>query len=247
MIPLVLSYHAVSREWPCSLAIDPEQLRQQLRYLLDRGYRAVTFAEIARGETDRKVMAVTFDDGYRSTLERGLPVLSELGVPATVFVPTEYVGMVGPMSWPGIDCWLGTPHEDELKSLSWEQLRRLIDAGWEIASHTLTHPYLTEIDDASLSRELIESRRACERELGVPCLTLAYPYGDYDDRVEAAARDAGYEAAAILEPGTVGSYHWPRIGVYPSDRSWRFALKTSAAARALRSTPGSKFLERFRR
>lgn len=247
MIPLVLCYHAVSREWPSSLAIDPEQLRVQLRYLLDRGYRAATFAEVARGEAQGKALAVTFDDGYRSTLEHGLPVLAELGLPATIFVPTEYVGTVSPMSWPGIDNWLGTPYENELRCLSWEQLRRLLDAGWEVASHTLTHPHLTEIDDESLRRELAESRWTCERELGGPCLTLAYPYGDHDDRVEAAARDAGYEAAAILAPGRVGRYHWPRIGVFPSDRSWRFALKASDAVRAFRSTPTGKFLERFRR
>ena len=247
MTPLVLCYHAVSRSWPATLAVSPEQLREQLRYLLNRGYRPATFAEVACGDAPDKAMAVTFDDGYRSNLELGFPVLAEHGVPATIFVPTGHIGAAGPMSWPGIDRWLGTPHEHELVGLSWEELRRLRDAGWEVGSHTVTHPHLTSLDDESLRRELVGSRLACERELGEPCRTLAYPYGDNDGRVQAATRDAGYEAAAILALGPAGAFRWPRVGVYSPDRSRRFALKVSGAVRAFRSSPTGKFLERLRR
>ena len=56
-------------------------------------------------------MAITFDDGYRSVLELALPILEELGVPATLFVPTDYIGSERPMSWPGIERWTGGQHE----------------------------------------------------------------------------------------------------------------------------------------
>ena len=87
------------------------------------------------------------------------------------------------MAWPGIDGWLGTEHEHELQPLSWDELRRLQDAGWEIGSHACSHPYLTRLGDDELERELGESRRRLETELGRPCRSLAYPYGDHDERV----------------------------------------------------------------
>jgi peptidoglycan/xylan/chitin deacetylase (PgdA/CDA1 family) len=237
--PLVLCYHAVSPTWPSTLAVAPDQLREQLTALVRRGYRGVTFAEIAGGEARGRVMAVTFDDGYRSVLERGLPVLGELGLPATIFVPTAWVGSDRPMSWPGVEQWSGGQHADELLCLGWDGLRELQAAGWEVGSHTVSHPRLPEVaDDAELDRELTESKAACEREMGRPCETLAYPYGAHDARVEAAAERAGYRAAAILAPGRVSRYRWPRVGVYPVDRRARFGVKVARPTRALRARRG---------
>jgi peptidoglycan/xylan/chitin deacetylase (PgdA/CDA1 family) len=244
---LVLCYHAVSGEWPSSLAVAPERLREQLSRLLARGYEGATFGQVARGEAPRRALAVTFDDGYRSNLTLGLPVLRQLGLPATVFVPTAHVGTERPMSWPGIEEWSGTEHEQELIPLSWQELRELQGHGWEVGSHTVTHPHLPALDDAALARELASSKQECERELGTPCRTLAYPYGDHDDRVAAAAAEAGYEAAAILAMGPQSQFRWPRVGIYPPDeRRARFAIKTSAAVRALRSSSAGRLLERLR-
>lgn len=244
--PLVLAYHAVSPDWPSPLAVSPGQLREQLTALVRKGYRGATFAQVATGQATGKVFAVTFDDGCRSVLEHGYPVLAELGLPATIFVPTDWVGSDRPMSWPGIEQWSPGPHSDQLLCLGWEQLRGLQSEGWEIASHTRSHPRLPEIDDEALREELVGSRQACERELGRPCLTLAYPYGEHDARVEAAAREAGYAAAATMKPGEVERYRWPRIGVYAGDTPWRFALKASRGVRGLRASSPGKSLERLR-
>ena len=243
---LVLCYHAVSANWPTTLAVSPERLREHVRFLLRRGYEGVTFAELVRGEGSDRVLAVTFDDGYRSVLELGLPVLLELGVPATIFVPTDFVGSPEPMRWPGIDHWTPGSHQDELLCLDWEQLGTLRDAGWEVGSHSRSHPRLTELDDQSLAGELTGSRQACERELGEPCLTLAYPYGDNDPHVQRAAREAGYEAATSLSPGRERAYCWPRVGVYPADDLGRFRIKTASAVRRVRATGLVKVIERAR-
>ena len=65
------------------------------------------------------------------------------------------------MAWPGIDQWLGGPHEAELMPMSWDELRRLAEAGWEIGSHSRTHPMLTQLDDQSVAQ------RACRLSAGV--------------------------------------------------------------------------------
>ena len=244
---LVLCYHAVSPTWDSDLAVTPEVMRTQLTTLVKRGYTGATFADVARGQVQGRVVAITFDDGYRSVLKYGFPVLSELGLTASIYVPTRWVGSDQPMRWPGIDSWSEGPQGEELLCLNWDQLRGLLDAGWEIGSHAVSHPYLPDLSDADLMAELSESRKTVERELGEPCRTLAYPYGGHDDRIEAAAEAAGYDAAAILAAGPVGPYHWPRIGVYASDGRTRFAIKTGRATLMVAFSKLGGYLDRLRR
>ena len=232
---IVLCYHALSERFPAQLSTTPARFAQQLRALARRGYRGVTFSEAVQRPPGRTV-AVTFDDGYRSVLLLGLPILTELGWAATIFVPSDYIGAERPMSWPGIDRWLGGEHEHELIPLDWSELRSLAATGWEVGSHTCWHPRLTSLDDHALTRELEESKRACELHLGGPCRSLAYPYGDVDERVVRATAAAGYEAAAAL-PGPAAAANpleWPRVGVYHKDTQARFALKCSPLVRRLR-------------
>ena len=228
MSPLVLCYHAVSTAWPAELSVTPERFERQLEVFARRGYRGVTFAEVVRGEAPKRSVAVTFDDGYASTLRVAQPILERLEMPATLFVPTDYMGG-GPMAWPGIDHWLGTEHERELDPLSWQEVRLLAEAGWEIGSHTKSHPHLTEISDEQLEVELTESREVCEEQLGQPCSTIAYPFGDHDERVIAAAGAAGYEAAATFPSALTRPMPlaWPRIGVFHHDTQRIFRAKIS--------------------
>ncbi len=244
---LVLCYHAISPHWPSILSVKPEHFREQLELLVRRGYSGVTFSELVAGEFSGRAVAITFDDGYRSVLDHAFPLLSEFGFPATVFVPTSLVGLPDPMSWPGIDRWEGGPHEDELRPMSWDELRRLRDAGWEIASHTRSHPKLPELGDADLHAELAESREVCSRELGATCRSIAYPYGAFDDRVVDATRQAGYEAAGIVGLGPPDPLRWPRVGVYSIDRGARFRLKVSSLARTMRGSGPGRLLEKTRR
>jgi heparosan-N-sulfate-glucuronate 5-epimerase len=243
---LVLCYHAVSSHWPSVLAVTPERLREQLEFLVRQGYSGATFSQVVAGELSVKAVAITFDDGYHSVLDHAFPILNEFGFPATVFVPTSLVGLSGPMSWRGIDKWTAGPHEDELRPMSWDELRSLRDAGWEIASHTCTHPRLTELGDAELQSELVTSREICTRELGAECTALAYPYGAHDDRVVRAAGEAGYQAAGIVGPAPRQPLRWPRIGIYSFDRGARFRLKVSPLVRTVRGSGAGQLLEKTR-
>jgi peptidoglycan/xylan/chitin deacetylase (PgdA/CDA1 family) len=237
---LVLCYHAVSPTWPAVLSTTPERFRAQLEHLAARGYEGVTFSEAAVSNGRGKRVAVTFDDAYRSVGALGRPILDSLGWPATVFVPTDHAGTGAPMVWPGIDEWLGGPHESELVAHDWDELRELAAAGWEIGSHTCSHPHLTSLDDDPLARELSRSRDVCETELGAPCPAIAYPYGDVDARVVRATAAAGYALGAALppKPHAVRPFEYPRVGVYQVDDLRRFRLKTSPLVRRLRTALG---------
>jgi peptidoglycan/xylan/chitin deacetylase (PgdA/CDA1 family) len=229
---LVLCYHGVSESWDSDLAVKPARLESQLRVLLHRGWKPATFHQAVSDPPWRKTLAVTFDDGYRSVAELGYPVLERLGIPATVFVPTALVGWPGPLQWDGIERWLGTPYESELVPMDWDELRWLAYRGWEIGSHTCSHPHLPEEDDAVLAFELGRSRETLEAHMDTPCRSLAYPYGNVDRRVIAAAREAGYASACTLsavdEPEALA---WPRVGLYDIDRGARLRLKLSTRLR----------------
>jgi peptidoglycan/xylan/chitin deacetylase (PgdA/CDA1 family) len=233
---LVLAYHAVSERWPADLSVTPDRLNSQLAFVTARGYRGATLHQAVTDPPADKTVAVTFDDGFRSVATLALPILRRYGLPATVFVATDHVGTGEPMRWPGIDQWYGGEHHAELLPLDWTELAMLADAGWEVGSHTRSHPRLTRIDDARLRDELRGSRETCERELSLPCRTLAYPYGDHDARVVAAARAAGYEAACTLPEDFRGdeALRTPRVGVYHGDGEAVFRLKISPWIRRAR-------------
>ena len=223
---LVLGYHAISAQWPCTLAVSPQALEQQLERLVRRGYRGVTLTDLVTGRHADRVVVVTFDDAYRSVLKLALPILERLGLPGTVFAPTGHMDGT-PMSWPGIDGWLDTEHREELTGCTWDELSVLAQAGWEIGSHTRSHARLPTLDDDVLADELGRSRQECEQRLGTPCLTIAYPYGASDARVAAAARAAGYVATVGGPPSPGGLPHPLRADIYRKDDAWRVALKTS--------------------
>ena len=237
---LVLAYHAVSERWPAGLSVTPERLDAQLALVTARGYRGATFHRAMTDPPAGRTVVVTFDDAYRSVATHALPILRRYGLPATVFVPTDHVGRGEPMRWPGIDHWLGTEHEAELLPMDWTDLAMLTEAGWEVGSHTRSHPRLTRIDDSSLDDELRGSRETCARQLARPCRTLAYPYGDHDHRVVAAARAAGYDAACTLPEDFRSDddpLRTPRVGIYHRDGDGVFRLKISPSVRRARRSP----------
>jgi hypothetical protein len=221
---LVLCYHAVSESWESELAVTPDELERQVALLLRRGYEPARFLDAVLAPSGRRTLAITFDDAYRSVHRLAAPVLKRLGAPASVYAPTDWIGREQPMRWAGIEEWLDGPHESELVPATWGELGELVELGWEVGSHT---------------------RTACAEGLGRPCETIAYPYGDVDDRVVAAAGAAGYRAAGALPhaPHAAEALRWPRVGVYRWDGPTRFRLKASPLARRVRMLPLRRVLD----
>jgi peptidoglycan/xylan/chitin deacetylase (PgdA/CDA1 family) len=245
---LVLCYHAVDETWPVDLSVPEDKFERQLDSLLSRGYQGTTFHQAVFAPTGQRTLAITFDDGFRSVSEVAFPLLAERGLVATVFVPTSFIDAGTPATWEGVSHWLGTEHERKMLPLTSAELLELSDAGWEVGSHTCTHPHLTRLGDDELAWELTESRRRCGELLGRPCVTLAYPYGDWNDRVRRAAERAGYEAACSL-PRRFPSptpLAWPRVGILRNDGDRTFAFKVSPTLRRLRRSPLWRILDAAR-
>lgn len=157
----------------------------QMRALARAGYRAVTLGRVVAAWTagaplPARPLVVSFDDGYRSDYTRAAPVLRRLGWAGTLNLELRDAGAGG---------------------LSYARIRRLIRDGWEVDSHTLTHPDLTTVSAARLRRELVASRAEIRRRLGQLAAGFCYPSGRYDARAEAAVGAAGYRTALTERPG----------------------------------------------
>jgi peptidoglycan/xylan/chitin deacetylase (PgdA/CDA1 family) len=242
---LVLCYHAISDTWSDELAVSQADFERQLRRLLDRSYRPVPAVEALDGR--RKILHVTFDDAFRS-VAKALPILERLGVPATVFACPDYADDGRPLAVPEL-APEARHHPDELTTMNWDDLRALVERQIVVASHTLTHPHLTTLSEEELRRELRGARERLQDELRVPCRFLAYPYGEEDERVRAAARASGYDAAFAL-PGKqtpIDRYAIPRVGIWRSDGVVRTALKTSPIGRRVVSGPANAVRARWPR
>ncbi len=192
MRPLVLCYHAVSPDWEHRLAIQPDLLLRQVRAL--SRFRQVR---------------VTFDDAFRSAATV-FPDLERLGVPVQIFVCTRYALVGAPLTIPE----LAGDDPEQLATMNWDELREQAARGVAIGSHAVSHPHLTTLSEDDLRRELSESKEEIEDRLGRPCEDLAYPYGEHDERVRAAARAAGYRRAYALRGSRSDAYAAPRLDLY---------------------------------
>jgi peptidoglycan/xylan/chitin deacetylase (PgdA/CDA1 family) len=224
---LVLCYHGISPSWPAVTTVTPSAFEEHLKAFVARGYRPATLTDALTDPTDRRTMVVTFDDAHRSVLELAAPIMERLGIPGTVYVPTDYAGTDAPMGWDGYHIWLGTPHERELLCMGWEDLRGLAGRGWEIGSHTCSHPRLSRCDDETITRELTESKGICEERMEMPCYSFAYPYSDFDSRAVRAAAAAGYRYAVTVPtyPASPFAFEWPRVGAFQGEDARRMLLR----------------------
>jgi peptidoglycan/xylan/chitin deacetylase (PgdA/CDA1 family) len=227
--PLVLCYHAVTAGWDDELAVDPDAFEAQIRSVLAAGYRPAPVDKILSGSG--KLFHVTFDDAYRN-IRGTLDLLTSLAVPATVFACSDLADDGRPLAVGDLAGTRSAPRR-EGETMTWNELREIVELGIDVGSHTCSHPHLPELSDEELRRELTESRQRLEDELGRPCKYLAYPFGEQDARVRAAARAAGYAASFVqasrLHTGDRQAVF--RVSIYRRDSLQRVSLKMSRRGR----------------
>jgi peptidoglycan/xylan/chitin deacetylase (PgdA/CDA1 family) len=182
--------------------VSPAQFQRQVEVIREEGFVPISMPRYLeamqnQGDLPAKAAVVTFDDGYRDFMELGLPVLDALGIKATLFVYTAFVGTRS-----------GFKPAD---------LAALASAGHTIGSHTATHPKLPKFqkDESAgqrlqrLQKELAGSREKLEKWSGAQVTTLAYPYGVWDQSSAQVAKDAGYQALFTVDRG-LNTLHYPR-------------------------------------
>jgi peptidoglycan/xylan/chitin deacetylase (PgdA/CDA1 family) len=180
----ILAYHSLDES--CSvLSVSPRLFDQQMNVLQELGIKVASLSDIGNlvhvGGATEPLVVITFDDGFRSVYECGLPILQRYGFPATVFVVTDYCGRDN--SWPS-----QPPQIMRRPLLGSREIHEMSQAGISFGSHTRTHPDLRKLSIQEAEEELASSKKAISEATGRPVDTLAYPYGAYNTAVRSLAR-----------------------------------------------------------
>ena len=191
----ILGYHRIA-DARDSLAVSPGDFRDQMRAVSESGATPIRLdaaLELLRGgAVHGRYVCVTFDDGYRDNLLAAAPVLSEYGIPATIYLPSRIIDGELPFHW----------YEDPPPALSWAEVGELLRGGLiDVQSHTLTHPLLPQVDAARSREEIVDSKRAIEQHVPYALTSFCYPAGLYGPREVEFVREAGYAAAVTTDPG----------------------------------------------
>jgi peptidoglycan/xylan/chitin deacetylase (PgdA/CDA1 family) len=241
----VLMYHKVNDLPGNRMSMPTGLFDEQMAELQELGYRAVSLEDVLAhyvdGATLREgAVLITFDDGYRDNLENAAPVLRKHGYPAVQFVPIGYVGDPLPL-----------PHEEPLaargvlnRTVDWEQLRELEQAGFRIESHGISHRPLADLELDEAAREIVVSKLRLEEKLGRPVRAFSYVKGSeahYKPVHLSLVRQAGYDLAFTSVSGANGPNSDPlelhRYNVEPySARTFELVLAGACDLIAVKDT-----------
>jgi len=244
---LILAYHGLGtfpRELdPHNLMVAPQQFRRHIQALRRRRYAFVELGELASlsaaGQQKGGLCALTFDDGTLDNLEVLAPLLTELDLPATVFV------------CPGL---LGKPHfampaQAGVRLMDAEEVRRLASSPLvEIGSHTNNHVDLSDATPEQAYGEMKSSKETLEELLQRSVHAFAYPKCGYSPACPEAARRAGYDVAVTCG-GRGGRlpFELARESIDPLDGRLTFALKSRRLFLPLRESPPGRLARRLSR
>jgi peptidoglycan/xylan/chitin deacetylase (PgdA/CDA1 family) len=178
----ILTYHSIDASGS-PVSVPEETFREHVQFFGSGRVTVVPLADLPSTPDEKDALAITFDDGFLNFTSTALPMLSHLGFPATVFVVSDAVG--GTNAWGGVTAE-GIP---TLPLMSWPDLGRVRDAGFEIGAHTRHHPYLTKLSPAQVEDETAGCVERICAELGERPKRFAYPYGAVNDDVARVARD----------------------------------------------------------
>jgi peptidoglycan/xylan/chitin deacetylase (PgdA/CDA1 family) len=197
----ILAYHRVSEDEE-RYSVSPQQFDEQMQFLQQQGYTAISLTEMADAfsggkKLPPKPIVISFDDGYADNLLTALPILEKYGMKATVFV---IAGSVGQPNY-----------------VTWDQAVEMLRRGVEIGSHTISHVILSQATDAQKQEEILQSKVVLEGQLGTPVQFLAYPFGQFDASLFPLLQQAGYRGACTGIAGLnfTGDppYRWKRVNV----------------------------------
>lgn len=152
-----------------------ETFRQQMEWMKTSGVRGRSVNDALRYPPEPGV-CITFDDGCETDLLAAAPILREFGFNATFYLTAGFLGTPG--------------------YLRADQVRELDALGFEIGCHSMTHPYLSDLTDAELKREIVDAKLQIEQILSHPIEHFSCPGGRFDRRTLETARRAGFRTVA---------------------------------------------------
>ena len=223
----------------------PERFTKQMAWITEACHPVSLDTLLAgldgKTELPDNAVSVTFDDGFASTFEHGMPVLERYRIPAAMFIVANRIG--------GNNDWMHRRGMPQRALMDAEQIREMHAAHITIGSHTLTHPKLPDCAPDEMAHEVADSKARLEDILSQPVLHFAYPYGLYNDTARAFVEQSGYLSACSTRSGFnnhgTDRYELRRIEVFGSDRLWNLKQKLKFGTNdASWSLPAKYYLRR---
>jgi peptidoglycan/xylan/chitin deacetylase (PgdA/CDA1 family) len=176
------------------LSVSPAALRQQLAWLRDNGYTAITLDALVTAaaclhELPPRPIILTFDDGYRDNYAVAFPLLQEFGMVGTFFIVTDFV------------------ESGNENYMSWEMVAEMAAAGMRMENHTRTHPNLAQRSPEEVRAQVQGAQEALARHTGVMPRFLAWPGGFFDQETVALVRDLDLWGAVTTRHGQNQTWH----------------------------------------
>lgn len=217
----ILLYHSVGDVDPrdnLGIRIDKENFLHQMKFLKENNYNVCRLTDAVdyikrKSPIPNKTVAISFDDGYKDNALFALPIMEKFGFGAVFFVTVDYIGRVKT-----------SPHRDwqHWECMGWDDLKDLIDRGYDIGSHSLHHIDLSKLDKEAREKELKLSKEMIESSLKEDIEFFSYPYGYFDEELLNIVKNVGYRAACTTTPGintfTADLYKLKRTEIVNRDR-----------------------------
>jgi len=157
-------------------ALPESDFRSQMDYLKANTWQGLSVGQALTFPDEDRCVAITFDDGSETDLLAAVPILRDARLNATFFITTGRLGTSGYLSPP--------------------QLKELSARGFEIGCHSMTHPYLTDLDENGLRHEIADAKTQLEQIVGQSVNHFSCPGGRCDQRVVTVAQAAGYQTVS---------------------------------------------------
>ena len=195
----ILVYHQIAAAPPKgspfrSLYVTPGAFARQMAWLTRLGCQGLSMSSLQpflRGERVGKVVGITFDDGYQNNLTHALPALLEQGFSSTCYAVSGLLGKT--------NVWDQGAGIAQTPLMTEEEIRQWVSAGQEIGSHTRQHVNLLASDDTDCRAEMTLGKTELESAIGQPVDHFCYPYGQYEPRHVAMARELGFATATTTQ------------------------------------------------
>ncbi len=168
----ILAYHSIT-EQDSDISVSIERFSLQMKYLYEQGFKTITSAQLLQLREGKKVLRtkkivmLTFDDGYKDFLDTAVPIMEKYKFNATVFISPGLVGKK--IQW--------NENGPIFSLMDWNDINEAIQRGFEIGNHTLTHVWLKRIDSDNLEREINGARVILEKRTGKIIKSFCSPYG----------------------------------------------------------------------
>jgi peptidoglycan/xylan/chitin deacetylase (PgdA/CDA1 family) len=202
---IIVTFHRVNDILPEDGLTRRSRIFEEFCRFFRANFDVVPMTELV-SRLDRKAslagtLAITFDDGYLDNYELAAPILRKLGLPATFFVVT---GFIGTKTVPWWDAGLA----QHPGWMSWDMVRELSREGFDVGAHTRTHPDLGTIDGAEADAEIAGSKQDLVEVLGRAPDHFAFPYGQRKNLLESNRQrivEAGYRSCVSCHGGVAPS------------------------------------------